>query len=89
MKPVSGFFHDADNNSSKPKEISQPPHFHEKPMTAIEIQANRQQFLDYCRAYIQRDGLENLLNYIEKTDFFCGDKVKDALIFNAVSIKNL
>ena len=39
-------------------------------MTSLEIQANRQKFLDYCRTYIQRDGLENLLGYLEKTDFF-------------------
>lgn len=39
-------------------------------MTQLEIQQNRQQYLDYCREYIQRDGLESLLAYIDRTDFF-------------------
>lgn len=39
-------------------------------MTPLEIKKNREIFLDYCRKYIQRDGLEKLLTYIESTDFF-------------------
>ena len=40
-------------------------------MTPIEISANKQDFLSCCHQYIQREGLDNLLNYLEqKTDFF-------------------
>lgn len=40
-------------------------------MTDIEIQSNKEKFMTYCRQYIQRKGIDELLNYLEKnTDFF-------------------
>ena len=39
-------------------------------MTDLEIQQNRQLFLDYCHQYVHREGLDKLLNYLEHTDFF-------------------
>ena len=40
-------------------------------MTELEIQANKEKYLAYCRQYIHRKGIDELLDYIEhKTDFF-------------------
>lgn len=40
-------------------------------MTDADIQKNRKTFLDVCRNYIQREGLLNLLEYLNcQTDFF-------------------
>lgn len=39
-------------------------------MTNTEIAAQKQQFIDLCRQYITRDGIESLLNYLENTDFY-------------------
>lgn len=40
-------------------------------MTEQEIQSNKDKYVAYCRQYIKRDGIEELLNYLEKkTDFF-------------------
>lgn len=40
-------------------------------MTEIEINANKEKFIAYCRQYISRKGIDELLDYIaEKTDFF-------------------
>lgn len=35
-----------------------------------KIEQNKKRFLELCRAEIKRDGLENLLAWLEKTDFF-------------------
>ena len=39
-------------------------------MTPEEIQKTKETFIDYCHKYIQREGLEKLLDYLEKSDFF-------------------
>ena len=39
-------------------------------MNAAEIEQNKQLYLDTCRREIHRDGLERLLDYLEKSDFF-------------------
>lgn len=39
-------------------------------MTPIEISQNKEKFLNYCRTYIQRDGINALLDYLDTTDFF-------------------
>ena len=39
-------------------------------MTPIEINANKQRFIDCCHQYIQRDGLDKILAYLEKSDFY-------------------
>ncbi|MBR1889180.1 MAG: HD domain-containing protein [Alloprevotella sp.] len=40
-------------------------------MTPEQINENKQIYLDICRKHIQREGLEDLLNYLDKeTDFF-------------------
>ncbi len=39
-------------------------------MTELEIQANKQKFIDLCHQYIHRDGLDKMLAYLEKTDFY-------------------
>lgn len=40
-------------------------------MTEQEILQNKQKFFDLCHKYIERKGIDELLNYIEtKTDFF-------------------
>ncbi len=40
-------------------------------MMDIEIQENKQKYLDYCHQYILRKGIDELLDYLEnKTDFF-------------------
>lgn len=39
-------------------------------MTEKEIQSNKERFIGYCRKYIHRDGIEELLAYLEKTDFY-------------------
>lgn len=37
----------------------------------MDIQQNKEKFIAYCRQYIQRKGIDELLNYLEtKTDFF-------------------
>lgn len=40
-------------------------------MTELEIQSNKEKYMAYCRQYIKRDGIEELLSYLDgKTDFF-------------------
>lgn len=39
-------------------------------MTTQEIEANKERYINMCRENIQREGLENVLSYLEKTDFF-------------------
>lgn len=40
-------------------------------MTPLEIAANKEKFVETCRRYIGREGLEPLLQYLEqKTDFY-------------------
>lgn len=39
-------------------------------MTTEEISQNKTIFIDYCRKHIQRDGIENLLNYLDTIDFY-------------------
>lgn len=39
-------------------------------MTPLEINSQKQEFLNSCHKYIQREGLDNLLAYLEKSDFF-------------------
>lgn len=40
-------------------------------MTAEEVEKNKQEFINRCKHYIKRDGIDNLLDYLEKkTDFF-------------------
>lgn len=39
-------------------------------MTQEEIAQNKQLFIQHCRTYIHRDGIDALLAYIESTDFF-------------------
>ena len=39
-------------------------------MNAAELEQNKQLYLDTCRREIHRDGLERLLDYLEKSDFF-------------------
>lgn len=34
------------------------------------LRENKQIFMDLCRKYIKRDGIENLLSYLESSDFF-------------------
>ena len=36
----------------------------------LNIEAQKQEFLTICRASIQREGLEDLLAWLEKADFF-------------------
>lgn len=39
-------------------------------MDANECQQNKKRFLELCHEYIKREGLENLLKYLEKSDFY-------------------
>ena len=39
-------------------------------MTQQEIQQNKETFIALCREYIKRDGLEKVLEYLEKSDFY-------------------
>lgn len=39
-------------------------------MNAQQIEKNKERFVAYCREYIHRDGLDALLSYLEKTDFY-------------------
>ncbi len=39
-------------------------------MNTEELQKNKAHYLQLCREYIHRDGLEDLLAYLEKSDFF-------------------
>lgn len=40
-------------------------------MTELEIQQNKDKYMAYCRQYIKREGIEELLKYLDtKTDFF-------------------
>lgn len=39
-------------------------------MSIQEIQNNKEAYIALCRQYIKRDGLEKLLDYLEKTDFY-------------------
>ena len=40
-------------------------------MTPEQIEANKSRFIELCHEYIQRDGVDRLLNYLEqKTDFY-------------------
>lgn len=36
----------------------------------MELQEMKEKYLDICRSVIKRDGIEDLLNWIEKSDFF-------------------
>ena len=38
-------------------------------MSIQEIQNNKEAYTALCRQYIKRDGLEKLLDYLEKTDY--------------------
>jgi len=39
-------------------------------MTPSEIKANKDRYIALCRQHIKRDGLENILAYLDKTDFY-------------------
>lgn len=39
-------------------------------MSPQEIQANKERFIDLCHQHIKRDGLERILAYLEKSDFY-------------------
>lgn len=39
-------------------------------MTPNEIEENKQRFISLCHEHIQRDGLDKILAYLEKTDFY-------------------
>ena len=39
-------------------------------MTPNEIEENEQRFISLCHEHIQRDGLDKILAYLEKTDFY-------------------
>lgn len=39
-------------------------------MTPQEIERNKMRFVEYCHRHIRRDGLDALLAYLEKTDFY-------------------
>lgn len=39
-------------------------------MTPEIIEKNKERFIALCHEYIKRDGLEKILNYLEKTDFY-------------------
>lgn len=39
-------------------------------MSPETIQENKQAFIDTCRQYIRREGVDELLSYLETTDFF-------------------
>lgn len=39
-------------------------------MTQEEIQQNREQFIGLCHEHIHREGLEQMLAYLDKTDFY-------------------
>ena len=40
-------------------------------MTRKQIKENKQRFIELCQQYIQRDGVDRVLEYlVEKTDFF-------------------
>lgn len=39
-------------------------------MTEEKIEENKARFIDLCRSNIHRDGLEQLLSYLETTDFY-------------------
>ena len=36
----------------------------------MELQEMKEKYLDICRSVIKREGIEDLLNWIEKSDFF-------------------
>lgn len=39
-------------------------------MTPQDIKANKQKFIEICHEHIRREGLNDLLDYLDKTDFF-------------------
>ena len=39
-------------------------------MTNLEIAQQKEEFIKLCREHIKRDGLEELLTYLDKTDFY-------------------
>ncbi len=39
-------------------------------MTQLDINANKQRFVDCCQQYIHRDGLDKILAYLDKSDFY-------------------
>ncbi len=39
-------------------------------MTNLEIAQQKEEYIKLCREYIHRDGLEDLLAYLEKSDFY-------------------
>ena len=38
----------------------------------LNIESQKQEFLTICRSCIQREGVEDLLGWLEKADFFYG-----------------
>lgn len=40
------------------------------PMTQEQIEQNKQRYIEACHTYIKRDGLDRMLDYLEKTDFY-------------------
>lgn len=39
-------------------------------MTPQEIETNKQHFIDLCHEHIHREGIDNMLSYLEKSDFY-------------------
>lgn len=39
-------------------------------MTESEIRTNKENFISIVRANIKRDGIENLIDWLNKSDFF-------------------
>lgn len=39
-------------------------------MTPSEIKSNKERFISLCHEHIKRDGLEKMLDYLEKSDFY-------------------
>ena len=39
-------------------------------MNQEQLIQNKNTFLNYCKHYINREGIDDLLKYLEKTDFF-------------------
>ena len=39
-------------------------------MTPIECEANKNRFIELCHQHIHRDGLDKVLAYLEKSDFY-------------------
>ena len=39
-------------------------------MTPLEIEGNKNLFISYCKDYIHREGIDRLMDYLEKSDFY-------------------